>query len=383
MRPLLEHAVRSLIGWWCRPRSVARYAIGAGVVCLTLACGSGWVLDVSIPYSGGQFDISFDTAGGTPTLLVYALFVLGAVLILGGSISAICCYIREQRFLSRAKVVVVEARGLRNASGTPLIDAIPPSLKGHREHVLVDIRQGIKDGEIVDPEAALTELTSLPTDLKRREKGIDRRDLTLVYGGLAPVPFTFLTGVLVDDECTFLVLDWDRHAETWRELDSTDDGRRFKCSGVNTVPVGTREVALAVSVSYSVSAADVHAKVGDIPLVSLDLENGSPDSHWSEDKQRHLGAQFLSTIIGLGNRRVARIHLFLAAPNSVSFRFGRLYDKRNLPEVVVYQYQRGATPPYPWGISMPVSGADRPIITATTPQQGVVATVGQGVASAD
>ena len=68
--------------------------------------------------------------------------------------------------------------------------------------MLVDLRQRVKDGEIVAPEAALEDLVSLPADLKRRENGYDRRDLTLVYGGLTPVPFTFLTGVLIDDEGT-------------------------------------------------------------------------------------------------------------------------------------------------------------------------------------
>ena len=117
-----------------------------------------------------------------------------------------------------------------------------------------------------------------------------------------------------------------------------------------------------VSVSYVVNPVDVRAKVGEMPIVALDLDGASPTSHWSEDKQRDLGTQFLETVIGLGNRGVRRIHLFLAAQNSVAFRFGRLYDKRNLPEVAVYQYQRAATPPYPWGILMPVCGIDRPAI---------------------
>jgi hypothetical protein len=55
-----------------------------------------------------------------------------------------------------------------------------------------------------------------------------------------------------------------------------------------------------------------------------------------------------------------RIHVVMAAPNSVVFNFGRRYDKRNLPELVVYQYERGQQPAYPWGVLMPVAGYDRP-----------------------
>ena len=51
-----------------------------------------------------------------------------------------------------------------------------------------------------------------------------------------------------------------------------------------------------------------------------------------------------------------------SAQNSVVFRFGRLYDKRNLPEIAVYQYQREEDPPHLWGVLMPVAGIDRPKI---------------------
>ena len=124
----------------------------------------------------------------------------------------------------------------------------------------------------------------------------------------------------------------------------------------------TNEAALAVSVSYRVIADDVRTRVGDTPIVELKLNSGSPDCHWSDQKQRALGQQFLNAAIDLSNRGVKRIHLFLAAQNSIAFRFGRLYDKRNLPEAVVYQYQKGIFQPYPWGVLMPVCGVERPAI---------------------
>ena len=107
---------------------------------------------------------------------------------------------------------------------------------------------------------------------------------------------------------------------------------------------------------------DVSAKLGDIPVVELNLEGGAPDCHWSEDKQHALGRQFLNAAVDLGNHGVKRIHLFLAAQNSVAFRFGRLYDKRNLPAIVVYQFQKDSAPPYPWGVLMPVCSIPYPSI---------------------
>ncbi len=333
-----------------------------GFACLALAFGTGWVLDISFPFQGDHINFGFDSAGGTPIVLVWSAAIIGLGLICAGFVWEIIRYSVEQRRLTRKKIVVVEARGLRDASGAPLIEYIPSRLQEQREQVLVDLRQRIKDGEIVAPEAALEDLISLPIDLKWRENGYDRRDLTLVYGGLTPVPFTFLTGVLIDDEGPALILDWDRHTETWRELNDEDDGKRFHAVGLNEVPDNTQEVALVVSVSYGVNVNDIRTQLCEIPVVELFLEDGSPDCHWSEEKQRALGRQFLEVAITLGNRGVRRIHLFLAAQNSIAFRFGRLYDKRNLPEIAVYQFQKNSIPPYPWSVLMPVCGIDRPMI---------------------
>lgn len=360
MKRHLDHFFMALIEWIFRRKSPALIVMRVGLACLTLAFGAGWMLGVSFPFRDGEMDLRFDSAGGTPVILVYCAFALGTLLLAGGFVWEVVRYRDEQRRLARKKVIIIEARGLRDTSGTPLTAAVPRSIEGHRDQVLIDLRQRVKDGVIVEPRAALEKLVSLPTDIERRENGLDRRDITYVYGGLAPVPLTFLTGVLMDDEGAIVVMDWDRHIENWRALDGDDDGQRFSIIGLDAVSTDATDVALTISVSYSVDVFGVRQKVGSIPVVEMVLASGSPDCHWSEGKQKALGQQFLNTAIALGNQGVKRVHLFLAAQNTVAFRFGRLYDKRNLPEVTVYQYQREVVPPYPWGIRMPVGGVSQP-----------------------
>ncbi len=352
---LFEHFFRSVIDWLFRRRSPALLVMRIGLSCLALAVGAGWVLSVSLPRRAGQLEINLNSAGGTPEIVVYLATFLGAIFLVGGFVWEVFRYRAAQRRLSRKKVIVIEARGLRDTSGTPLTEAVPQSLKGRREQVLVDLRQRVQDGLIVEPSTAVERLSSLPADIDRRANGVDRHDISYVYGGLAPVPLTFLTGLLIDDEGSVTIMDWDRHTENWRALDANDDGRRFTVVGLEAVPENSAEVALAVSVSYRIDVTGVRGKVGGIPLVEMVLDGGMPDCHWSQEKQEELGCQFLNTVIALGNVSVERVHLFLAAQNSVVFRFGRLYDKRNLPEVVVYQYQRGANLVYPWAIRMPAS----------------------------
>jgi len=362
MSELLQHVVRTFIDWILRRRSPALQVMHIGLWCLTIALSVSWALDISIPLQGGRLAFNINTGEGTPGLAIGGAALLGGLLILVGLVWEVVRYCAEQRRLSRKKVIVIEARGLRDGVGKPLADAMPDNVEGHREPVIIDLRQGVIDGHIVSPQAAVDKLVSLPVDLARREAGLDRSDLQRIYGGLAPVPLTFLTGVLIDDEASTIIFDWDRHQQKWRQLDAPDDQKRFAIDGIDKIAAGADEVALLVSVSYRVDAVGVGKKLAGTAQISLSLDDGLPDSHWSEAKQQALGQQFLETAIRLGNLGIRRIHLFLAAQNSVAFRFGCLYDKRNLPELIVYQHQRESDPPYPWGVLMPVGGRLTPDI---------------------
>jgi hypothetical protein len=331
-----------------------------GMACLGLAFAAGLVLDLSLPFADGHLNLRYNSGDGAPATLIHLTAALGFLLILTGFLWEALRYRKEQHHLSRKRVFVIEARGLRDTNGTPLVAKVPKELSGVREQVLIDLRQRIKDGVLTDPVAAVNDLMSLPADLRRRENGLDRNDLSFVYGGLSPVPLTFLTGFLLDDEGKFVVMDWDRHSENWRPLDGADDGARFVATGLENVKSGASDIALAVSVSYRIGLGDIQERAGQMNLVELTLSGGNTNSHWSEAKQIALGKQFLETLVHIKGLGVQRVHLFLAAQNSVVFRFGRLYDKRNLPEVIVYQYQRGEMPAYAWGVKMPTSGINIP-----------------------
>ena len=104
------------------------------------------------------------------------------------------------------------------------------------------------------------------------------------------------------------------------------------------IPMGTKAVAVAISVSYLVDPQAINKSLLSVPIVELTLPNRSPDNHWSEAKQQRLSKEFLAVMIRLADAGVSVIHLFLAAQNSVVFRLGRAYDKRNLPGAVSYTH---------------------------------------------
>lgn len=356
MKSSYEYFTRQLTDWLFRRRSPALAVAKSGAFLAALGFAASFAVDVAFPSEHGPVTVSVNNNGGIALIVSYTVGFVGVALILFGVVWEWIRWRREERRLDKRRVIVMEVRGLRDTSGTPLAAAVPTTIEGRRDSVLVDLRQ-IRDGVLVDPEAAITELSSLPKELERRFAEVDRGDVTLVYAGLAPVPLTFLTGVLLDDEGAITVMDWDRILTRWRSLDAEDDGLRFDIIGLQHVPVGAARVALAVTGSYAVDVARIGEAIPEMPLVEMRLREGSTDAHWSEAKQQALGKQFLDTVIALANLGVSELHLFLAAQNSLVFSFGRLYDKRNLPKITVYQYEKGQNVAFPWGVRMPVAGS--------------------------
>lgn len=345
------YILRKFVDWWTRVRSIPYGLIYLGVG-LLIAVLAGLSFSLNIPTAYGPLAFSFSTDAGLAAWLTYAIVLVAILLIVIG----IARLRQEWAASDRRRVFVIELRGLRDWNGPPLSESVPNVLIGRRELVPIDVRQKVSDGQIIQPEMALQRVSMLRTELDSRENGLDRKDISYVFGGLAPVPLTFLAGVLIDDESPVTIMDWDRHQKRWRELDGTDDGNRFRVSGLETIGTGSTTAVVAISASYKVDVAGARAKCGPVPLVHLELENASTDSHWSEEKQQALSKQFLDVAVDLAGRGIRDIHLFFAGPSSLVARFGSHYDKRNLPAPIVYQYEQGQNPPFPWGVRMPVAG---------------------------
>ncbi|MYH15982.1 MAG: SAVED domain-containing protein [Gammaproteobacteria bacterium] len=342
-----------VVEWMTRQRPVAHLMFWGGFLLLTSGIEPMWLLlmiNMVVPTLDQALSITVEQA---PVLVAtrWVMLAVGTVFL---SVSG-WFYIHDWRKEARQLVLGVEILGLRDATAPPLTEAIPQTFRGTRMPIVVDLRQNIVDGELSDPDRALTEVAMLPARIKTQCQWSDRRDVQVVAGGLAPVPLLFLAGVLLDDESDVSLLDWDRHLGKWKLLDAPESGKRLETAlalGDSEVD----EVALCISVSYRVNLGAV-SSLG-LPMVHLELPTQGTAQHWSELDQQAWGEQFLELAMALEAKGVARIHLFLAAPGSVVLRMGRLYDKRNLPALRVYQYRRSAVveSPYPWAIEMPVAG---------------------------
>ena len=339
---------------------------GLGLLLTALGLGAPSIhASVAAYFKDGQFALHLVSANAYFAGTQIFLAGLGTALLVCGT------YIALQRFLDlrsreqRRINVIVEIRGLHSTPDTPVKVADLGLPTGQVHPVLLDFRPHL-EGTPIDPFVALKKIESMKDSLLNITRGADRNDVSIAVGGIAAVPAMFLVGMLIDDESKVIVYDWQRSISRWRILDGDDDG-----VGVEKVVLDqqrspiNREVVLAVSASYGVDAPAIESTFPDLQVIHLRSTRIQNDSFWSEEKVRRHVRAFNETVQNLQLLGVSKIHLILAAPNSLCLRLGMSYDQRLMPELVVYQYERKAQKPYPWGISMPVGSVPETTIVKT------------------
>jgi len=352
------------IDWVFRPRSLGLQLLKYGVLTLVTTLGADVVFGAEYKSTDTSFNVKLATSGGLPALAINGAYLLGAALVflgIGLLLRQVALDIRKER---RQLLIVVELKGLHGGPDTPAKDVIMRDFLGQRQSMLVDFRPQRSD-ELVDRHLVLQRLNTLMPAIGVLSAGRDSADVFVAVGGLAAVPALFLAGALLDDESNVRIFDWNRNLKLWQIPHGADDGKRLHPLVTSNLTTPAREVVLAVSCSYHIDVQDVASTFPAKPIVRLDAEETLADRYWSEEKQAAFVADFRDAVQRLLNTGVKRIHLVLAAPSSLAIRMGMAYDRRLHPELVVYQYERSAQPPYPWGLLVPSHGQHHASIVET------------------
>ncbi len=352
LKQLLYSTVHRLVDWLTRRRSVGTPLMKYGAVVVVATLGMDYLAQVSFRSPDAEWSAKLATGQGLPAWLVILACGAGLLSFIVGGLILFAEFRREHR----QRLVVVELRGLHTSPDTPAKDAVLPDFRGQRLTALIDFRpQG--SGAVVDPAFMLEKLNSIGPTVQSLAAGADKSDVHLAVGGLAAVPALFLAGMIADDESHVTVFDWDRNLKAWRAVEGPDDGDRFlPLEGLDTL-ADAPEAILVVEASYPVNRDDISKSFDSrIPVVGLRVAKPLADRFWSLEKQSALTLAFRDAVQTLMSHGVKKVHLALVAPASLCIRFGMAYDKRLMPEIVVYQFERTQIPPYPWGVEMPTHG---------------------------
>ncbi|WP_288841658.1 SAVED domain-containing protein [uncultured Deefgea sp.] len=259
---------------------------------------------------------------------------------------------QNHRVQQRKRIIAIEIRGLTQSVDSPLVAAIPIRILGQREELLIDVRN-LVDGTAAQRQKALNLVNLLPERLTQVKTGRDRSDLSVYAGGVASVPLLFLAGTLLASESAINWMDWDRIALRWVP---PSDGQDIGALVPITYSTPAESVVLAMAISYPISEDTLSAAFPNVPVVRMSLATPSLAKVCDESSIQMIVAAFIQTIIALQGQGVRQIHLALAAPSVVSLRLGSCFAPRNMPELIVYQFQQAqVNNPYPWGVRMPDS----------------------------
>lgn len=361
MKKSISYFIEKAADWLFRKRSPALMVFRAGVYLLPLTLAGGWA--VSIIYKDAERTLSLGyQSSSTAQFIVGICLIVDVGLMVLGAVWEYQRYRDEKKRNDKKKTIVIEQRGLVDTSDSPLSEFIKNKCSWPVESIVNDIREKITDNVISRPDVALARVNNLKMSLSEKTAQSAASDISIAYGGVSPIPFTFYTGYLLDDESQISVYDWDRDVGDWRGLDDVDDGEQFS---IEPSSIKGNSVVLAVSVSYPVDRQAIASVFTGLPVHYLSLPQLDRNNHWSKEKQDRLSGQFLEyckTLLGQG---VEHIHLVLASQNSVAFRFGQAYDKRNLPSVSAYQYERHQPVRYPWCVQILHEAGKKPSVVQT------------------
>lgn len=357
MKHHLYDLYKRLVERYFRVRTVGTILLLGGLQLLTLLLAADFAGSIFLQFEDFKLKIQGGTGNGQPNYMMYGALAVAAAMVVVG----VLLMWRDERREKRKLLVVIEVRGLHNSPDSPAKDMIKPAFRGQRHPVLVDFRPSLA-GELVNPQFMLDKIRGMKLNMESAVQGRDMSDVYVAIGGVASVPGLFYIGMRMDDESHFELYDWNRDLKRWNPIDGLDDGNRPRPLEIPKMFSEIDEVVLAVSASYLVDDVAIALSFPSLPVVRMSAKIIQANSYWSEEVQQAFAKAFRDAVQELMTQNIRRIHLVLAAPASLALRLGATYDERLHPELIVYQYERSSTPPYPWGIFLPHHGAPEPEI---------------------
>jgi hypothetical protein len=284
---------------------------------------------------------------------------------LGQYLFAVCClgfaayflrsYVKHGKPPTKSAVIAVRHQSF-DGNTHPLSDADMPS--SHQGSLLlaveIDQTEFTRNGQMLDPEAALRKQLSLASQLKTHLSSV--KDATLAYYGKAHIPLAFAAGFSAQSDTPLLLYELVRGTSGWRQIDELSAGDDL---GVVVEDAGqlVRDgiAVIRISVSYEVGKAEVDERLPQ-PYADFHLRVREPkiDIVTSRHQVETIAEAFRSLVDRLRNSPNApsQIHVFCSAPMSVVFSLGRRISPTLHPAILVHNYNLASTPRYAWSIQL-------------------------------
>jgi hypothetical protein len=160
---------------------------------------------------------------------------------------------------------------------------------------------------------------------------------------LGRIPLAVQLGYVLGDRARADLFHYDRDRGTWSWPEDPAPAGAVTWTLHNCDQGPANEAAVRVSLS-----ASVRPEPGLRCGAEIDIRVLEPSVRWlrAPSQLAELALVYGQALASLRNRGCRRVHLYYAGPAAGAIVFGRGYNPRMNPELVVYEYRRGASPSY-------------------------------------
>lgn len=342
-----------------RPGSIV---ITAGLTILLILFGANFVGAFGINVLGFVAEGTISSPE-TPASWGLALLCLSVTLVIGGAAWLFHTdhqqRKRDAEENDRKIVLVVQVDAYNEVIPPSLSSAVPEDIKGRRIPVLIQKREALVAGNSL--QESVDEVMHTKRQLLQNAGGRDLNDINVCAGGLAPVPLLFLLGNVLEDDRPIHWADWERNEKRWAW---SHEGAPVQPWGLPKPSfMSSSEVVLKSGITYPIADKDITQAFSNLPVVKWEPTDRLFQKIIDEQSCRAICDEFKALMHLLLAHGVKRIHFLLACSSALTMRLGSVLDPRNMPEVIVYQYERNSELVYTWGIGVKAhEGRKSPIL---------------------
>ena len=250
----------------------------------------------------------------------------------------------------KKKAIIVQHTGIAEIP-TINVDSIRPIWDKVFRPITInhDCDRFYKDGIVTDQEGMLRKTQSIKESIENNTCKTNPEYLKLYYAGLVQVPFAFLAGTIFDNTQAVEIYDWDRSKEKWYRIKKSSKPK-IKIDIEHPESTVKKQIAIEIAISYDIDRKNTLETVGDIPIVKIQAQTLAIDNASDIESQKYIAAEFHKILDKYSN--IDKIHIFVAAQNSMVFNLGRQVSKRVHPKILVWQYERNGDLQNPWAVSI-------------------------------
>jgi hypothetical protein len=167
---------------------------------------------------------------------------------------------------------------------------------------------------------------------------------------LAPIPLAVHLGFILTDMVGVDAYQYHRERETWKWPRGVQGDQAISIQGLPTESISEPvDAVVRVSLSDVVDRAD-SPELSGASAIEIDISVSEPSVHWlrNTDQLSAVTKAFREVLASLRKhvRNLERIHLLYAGPTPGAIVLGTCINPRMNPPVVLYEYDRQATPRY-------------------------------------